>query len=132
MTSFSLFTLMHWRRKWQPPPVFLPGESQGRGCLMGCRLWGCTESDTTEVTWQQQQQWQFIYIMWQNHHKGKRNKTQYSNSAYTLGICLEWSIKNIVIGCVLFLKLGNEFYYDLHSLYILNILHNLLYVSNIS
>ena len=41
---------MHWRRKWQPTPVFLPGESQGRGSLMGCRLWGCTESDTTEVS----------------------------------------------------------------------------------
>ena len=48
-TSFSLFTLMHWRRKWQPTPVFLPGESQGRGSLVGCRLWGCTESDMTEV-----------------------------------------------------------------------------------
>ena len=34
----------------QPTPVFLPGESQGRGSLVGCRLWGCTESDTTEVT----------------------------------------------------------------------------------
>ena len=31
---------MHWRRKWQPPPVFLPGESQGWGNLVGCRLWG--------------------------------------------------------------------------------------------
>ena len=31
-------------------PVFLPGESQGRGSLVGCRLWGHTESDTTEVT----------------------------------------------------------------------------------
>ena len=41
---------MHWRRKWQPTPVFLPGESQGRGSLVGCRLWGRTESDTTEVT----------------------------------------------------------------------------------
>ena len=39
-----------WRRKWQPTPVLLPGESQGRGSLVGCRLWGCTESDTTEVT----------------------------------------------------------------------------------
>ena len=39
------FTFMHWRRKWQPTPVFLPGESQGRGSLMGCRLWGRTESD---------------------------------------------------------------------------------------
>ena len=56
VTSLSLFTFMHWRRKWQPTPVFLPGESQGWGSLVGCRLWGCTESDTTEVTWQQQQQ----------------------------------------------------------------------------
>ena len=50
---------MHWRRKWQPTPVFLPGESQGRGSLVGCRLWGRTESDTTEATQQQQQQWTF-------------------------------------------------------------------------
>ena len=41
-TSLSLLTFMHWRRKWQPTPVFLPGESQGRGNLVGCRLWGCT------------------------------------------------------------------------------------------
>ena len=49
-TSLSLFTFLHWRRKWQPTPVFLPGESQGRGSLVGCRLWGCTELDTTEAT----------------------------------------------------------------------------------
>ena len=55
-TSLSLFTFMHWRRKWQPTPAFLPGESQGRGSLVGCRLWGRTESDTTEVMQQQQQQ----------------------------------------------------------------------------
>ena len=54
-TSLSLFTFRHWRRKWQPTPVFLPGESQGRRSLVGCRLWGRTESDTTEVTQQQQQ-----------------------------------------------------------------------------
>ena len=47
-----------WRRKWHPTPVFLPGEPQGRGSLVGCRLWGRTESDTTEVT-QQQQQWTY-------------------------------------------------------------------------
>ena len=40
---------MHWRRKWQPTPVFLPGESQGQGSLVGCRLWGRTELDTTEI-----------------------------------------------------------------------------------
>ena len=44
------FTFMHWRRKWQPTPVFLPGESQRRWSLMGRRLWGFAESDTTEVT----------------------------------------------------------------------------------
>ena len=49
-SSLSLFTFMHWRRKWQPTPVFLPGESQGRGNLVGCCLWGCTELDTTEAT----------------------------------------------------------------------------------
>ena len=50
VTSFSLFIFLHWRMQWQPTPVFLPGESQGRGSLLGCRLWGCTESDTTDVT----------------------------------------------------------------------------------
>ena len=40
MTDFSLSYIR----------VFLPGESQGRGSLVGCRLWGHTESDTTEVT----------------------------------------------------------------------------------
>ena len=50
VTSLSLFTFMHWRRKWHPTPVFLPGESQGRGSLVGCRLWGRTESDATEAT----------------------------------------------------------------------------------
>ena len=49
-TSLSLFTFMHWRRKWQPTPVFLPGESQGWRSLVGWRLWGRTESDTTEAT----------------------------------------------------------------------------------
>ena len=57
VTSLSLFTFMHWRRKWQPTPVFLPGESQAQGSLVGCSLWGRTESDTTEATQQQQQVW---------------------------------------------------------------------------
>ena len=49
--SESLFMhTMHWRRKWRPTPVFLPGESQGRRSLVGCRLWGRTEADTTEAT----------------------------------------------------------------------------------
>ena len=49
-TSLSLFTFMHWRRKWQPTPVFLPRESQGWGSLVGFHLWGRTESDMTEAT----------------------------------------------------------------------------------
>ena len=54
-TSLSLFTFMLWKRKWQPTPVFLRADSQGRGSLVGCCLWSSTESDMTEVTQQQQQ-----------------------------------------------------------------------------
>ena len=50
----SVYALL-WRKKWQPTPVFLPGESQGWGSLVGCCRWGRTESDTTEATQQQQQ-----------------------------------------------------------------------------
>ena len=49
LSNFT-FTFTHWRRKWQPTPVFLPGQSQGWQSLVGCRLWGSTESDTTEAT----------------------------------------------------------------------------------
>ena len=45
--------IQNWRRKWQPTPVFLPGESQGWGSLVGCHPWGRTESDTTGATQQQ-------------------------------------------------------------------------------
>ena len=54
-TSLSFFTFMHWGRKWQPIPVFLPGKSQERGSLVGYCLWGRTELYTNEVTYQQQQ-----------------------------------------------------------------------------
>ena len=52
MTSHAC---MHWRRKWQPTPVFLPGESQGQRSLVDCGLWGRAESGTTEATQQQQE-----------------------------------------------------------------------------
>ena len=45
-TSLSLFTFMHQRRKWQPTPMFLPGESQGWGTLVGCHLSGVAQSQT--------------------------------------------------------------------------------------
>ena len=47
-TSLSLFPFMHWRRKWQLTPAFLPGKSYGWRSLVGCRPWGLEESDTTE------------------------------------------------------------------------------------
>ena len=47
-TSLSLFIFMNWRRKWQPTPLFLPGESQGRWSLVGCRQWGWEDSNTTK------------------------------------------------------------------------------------
>ena len=50
MKQLSMHACIHWRRKWQPTPVLLPGESQGQRSLLGCCLWGRTESDTTDVT----------------------------------------------------------------------------------
>ena len=47
-TSLALFTFMHWKKKWQPTPVFLPGESHGQRSLAGYSPQGCKESDTTE------------------------------------------------------------------------------------
>ena len=43
VTSLSLFTFMHWRRKWQPTPVFLPGEFHGQRSLDSYSLLGCKE-----------------------------------------------------------------------------------------
>ena len=40
-TSLSLFTFMHWRRKWQPTPVLLLQKSHGQRNLVGCSPWGC-------------------------------------------------------------------------------------------
>ena len=51
-----------WRRKWQPTPVFLPGESQGQRSLVGCHLWGHTESDITEATQQQKHIYTHILV----------------------------------------------------------------------
>ena len=53
--NFPSSSLSQRRRRWQPTPVFLLGESQGWGSLVGCHLWGHTESDMTEVMQQQQQ-----------------------------------------------------------------------------
>ena len=46
--SLGFFTVMHWRRKWQPTPVFLPGKSHGQRSLAGYSPWGPKELDMTE------------------------------------------------------------------------------------
>ena len=46
--SFSFATFLHWRRKWQPTSVFLPGNPHGQRSLVGYSPWGCKESDTSE------------------------------------------------------------------------------------
>ena len=64
--SIQLYEAFKIIVQWQPTPVFLPRESQGQRSLVGCRLWGRTESDTTEATQQQQQQ-QYSsnnYLLW--------------------------------------------------------------------
>ena len=52
-TRLSAFTFtFHFHaleKEMATTPVFLPGESQGQGSLVGCCLWGRTESDTTEA-----------------------------------------------------------------------------------
>ena len=52
--SLSLFIYIYiyssLEKEWQPTPVFLPGESRGQRSLVGCCPWGCTESNTDEVT----------------------------------------------------------------------------------
>ena len=62
----SFFRLPWRRRQWHPTQVFLPGKSQGRRSLVGCCPWGRTESDTTEVTQQQQQQASLVAQMVKN------------------------------------------------------------------
>ena len=52
VVNIMVIWVKSWRRKWQPTPVFLPGESHGQRSLVGCSPWGLTESDTTEATWQ--------------------------------------------------------------------------------
>ena len=84
VTSLLLFIVLYWRRKWQPSPVFLPGESQGRGSLVGCCLWGHTESDTTEVTQQQQQ----VALV---------NLTMSSFTQISLKMCLKQTVKFITL-----------------------------------
>ena len=83
---------MHWRRKWQPTPVFLPGESQGQGSLVGCRLWGRTESDTTEAM--QQQYYMFTKTM-NDHHRLSFKLSIFSCSEIQLGPTIDTEFQDL-------------------------------------
>ena len=104
-TSLSLFTFMHWRRKWQTIPVFLHGESQGLQSLVGCCPWGHTESDMTEATRQQQQQQltfgpypsRFVYTwsslsQFSNHYKVTIRSILLEKAMVTHSSTLAWKI----------------------------------------
>ena len=77
-TSLSLFTLMHWRRKWQPTPVFLPGESQGWGSLVGCCLW-VAQSRTwlKRLSSSSSSSYRILPCLWVKRNPQKRNALLY-------------------------------------------------------
>ena len=98
-TWFNLWVRkIPWSREWQLTPVLWPGESQGQGSLVGCHLWGCTESDMTEATWQQHLShwkksvcgsiflWNTQGISKEEHHPSKTGKSPccQSNSVFSL------------------------------------------------
>ena len=83
-------------RKWQPTPVFLPEESQRERSLVGCCLWGHTESDTTDATQQQQQQQQALSIRW----------PKFWIFSFTICPSKEYSVASSKAGIVSFEKVG--------------------------
>ena len=89
-TSLSLSTFMHWRRKWQPTPVFLPGESHGQRSLVGCSPWGRTELDRTEATMDREAWWAAVHGVAQSWTGLKRLSSSSSSSKpllIMLGTC---------------------------------------------
>ena len=86
-TSLSLFTFMHWRRKWQLTPVFLPRESQGRESLVSCRLWGHTRvghdwSDLAAAAALRGSLWMIRYVCSRKAPRSQGGSTMPSSSFY--------------------------------------------------
>ena len=111
VTSPSLFTFMHWRRKWQPTPVFLPGESQGRGSLVGCSLWGHEESDTTEWL-------NFHFHFKEELYLKKEKQTNKKNSLYLIKkshSCLILTLTMDMIPYIPWITGSSEFWRLLHD-----------------
>ena len=76
----SLFTFMHWRRQWQPTPVFLPGDSQGQGCLVGCRLWGQSRTRLKRLSRSSRSSW------WIRPRRWEKGKNQWWGQLVTWGL----------------------------------------------
>ena len=89
---FVVQWMLAWRRKWQPSPVFLPGESQGQGRLVGCCLWGRTESDTTEETEQQYQKQQDVGNLISG--SSAFSKSSLNNWKFTVHVLLKPGLEN--------------------------------------
>ena len=117
-TSCSLFTFMHWRRKWQPTPVFLPGESQGLGSLVGCRLWGHTKLDTAEVSGTR--------LKWLSSSSRKRWK---STDSWNYILKESYPIRNIALDLMLVKK--NLFLYMYTYTYICMCMYMYMYTYSI-
>ena len=96
VSSLPLFTFMHWRRKWQPTPVFLPGESQGQGSLpsLGLQRVGHDWSDLAAVAatyskfghfpkWQILIFFFFIIMLWLSEQTSKIDRS-YLSSHFTV------------------------------------------------
>ena len=78
-TSLSLFAFMHWRRKWLPTPMFLPGKSQGRGAWWAA-VYGVTQS-RTRLKWLSSSSSSSIA------HRVAKSRTRLSNSLFSSGPC---------------------------------------------
>ena len=90
-TSLSLFPFMHWRRKWQPTPVFLPGESQGQRSLVGC-VCGVAQS-LTRLKWLSSSSSKLL--------TSQIDKSRYKNIGIFKGTRLYSHIENILSVCYL-------------------------------
>ena len=89
VTSLSLFTFMHWRRTWQLTPVFLPGESQGRGSLVGLLSLGSHRvgHDWSDLAAAVELPWESLWVSmvwigrWPGHWKKSQNKQQLGSTS---------------------------------------------------
>ena len=91
VTSLSLFTFMHWRRKWQPTPVFLPGESQGRGSLVHVQMWSLGLKEGWAL-----KNWCFQMVVLEKTLEGPLDRKR-SNQSFLKEIKPEYSLEGLML-----------------------------------